>query len=157
MTMSHTPQSVSSFGKDHWSLMAYVESCCVDGKDGVGQLALARMRTNEVTHPLLAVNGPMCKWQPTWGTRLFGFFAAEQGSPERAALQLTAHDDWDCLDDLAAAGFVEILSMANGAVRMLPAGLKVSAALREHKATGGMFAHFTWPAVSQAVVEVAHG
>lgn len=151
-----TINPVASFGKDHWSVFAYIETCCVEGKDGVGKLSMGRMRANENTHPLLAVNATVAKWQPAWGTRLFGFFAAEQGSPERAALQLSSHDDWDCLDDLAAAGFVEILSMTNGFVRMTPAGLKVSAALREHKATGGVFAHFTWPGAAQPASEVAN-
>lgn len=34
----------SLFGKDHWSLLAYVETCCVDGQDGIGTLDRRRLR-----------------------------------------------------------------------------------------------------------------
>lgn len=65
-----------------------------------------------------------------------------------AGLQILGHDDWDCLDDLRSAGYVDILSLANSCVRMTPQGIKVAAMLREHKATGGMFAGFRLAAPS---------
>lgn len=144
--MTTTPIPAAKFGKDHWSTLAYIETRCVDGKLGVGFLDHRRMRTNEVTHPLLSMNSPLCKWQKSWGTRLRGFFEFEQrndlAAAEKAGFLLSEHDDWDCLDDLAAAGYVEILSLANGAVRMLDAGFAAAAKLRKHKAEGGQFATF---------------
>lgn len=148
---SHQTTPVSQFGKDHWSLLAYVETRCVDGKTGVGQLAHTHMRGNPQTHPLLA-NTP---WKPHFGTRLKDFFSFEHRSDAlkaiAAGLMLDGHDDWDCLDDLAAAGYVEILSLANGHVRMTDAGLELAAQLRHHKARGGQFASFVpGPSVSVA-------
>jgi hypothetical protein len=141
------PVSIDRFGKDHWSMLAYVETLCVDSSNaGIGQIDLRRVRANERTHPLLSVNGPMAAWKPNFGTRLKGFFdfagRNDPAAAEAAGLQLTAHDDWDCLDDLEAAGLVETLSRANGAVRMTEPGLLMSARLRQHKAQGGMFANF---------------
>lgn len=140
--MTATP--VEQFGKDHWSTLAYVESCCVDGKDGIGALDRRRMRCNASRHPLLDANG--LPWNDVHSTRLSGFFdfadrndTAKAGS---AGVMLIGHDDWDCLDDLEAAGYVEILTLANSAVRLTEEGMRVSGLLRAHKARGGQFAQF---------------
>ena len=45
-------------------------------------------------------------------------------------------DDWDCLADLEAAGFVELVSYATGLVHIFPVGIKAAAALRDHGAGG---------------------
>lgn len=142
---------VQKFGKDHWSLLAYVETRCVDGSAGIGALDRNRMRCNQERHPLLGGSLSAAPgWKPQYSTRLAGFFEFKDRAIPAVAIaagfMLDGHDDWDCLDDLEACGFVEILSTANGAVRLTPAGLKVAAALREHKATGGMFATFSMPA-----------
>lgn len=149
---------VEKFGKDHWYTFAYAETCCVDGKDGIGRLALARMRCNAEKRSMMAAN---MRWAPRYGTRLMGFFDfADRDDPakaEAAGLQLLAHDDWDCLDDLEAAGFIEVLTITNGMVRMTELGFKVSAALRQHKAEGKHFATFVWAGVPKAAAqEAAH-
>jgi hypothetical protein len=140
-TIEQQAISESRFGKDHWSMLAYAQSCCVNGKEGFGTLDNRKMRANEKTHPLLAVNQnslPLSSgWQPSWGTRLHGFFEERD-----AALQLPDHDDWDCLDDLEAAGYLEIVSMVNGFVHMTELGNKVCGLLLAFKANGGQFAQF---------------
>jgi hypothetical protein len=83
-------------------------------------------------------------WSPRHGTRLLGFSGAE---PE---LQVADHDDWDCLDDLDAAGLVQVINLANGWVRLTPAGVAMAAKIRAHKAGGGSFASLRdrWLAVA---------
>lgn len=146
-----TAVPMEKWGKDHWSLLAYVEDRCVNGRaiDGVGnvgEIDKRRVRANEQTHPLLAVNSSAVKWNESWGSRLRGYFAfadrADPAKAEAAGFQLRAHDDWDCLDDLEAAGLVDILSMINGYVTMTPKGQAMAAQLREHKTNGGQFASF---------------
>lgn len=144
--MSFTP--VEKFGKDHWSMLAYVEACCVDGAKGRGQLHFSRVRCNPDRHPLLASSASVGgRWQLRYSTRLRGFFEFEErGDPEKAiaaGLMLRDHDDWDCLDDLEAAGYVEIQSLANGLVKMTHLGMDVAGKLRAHKAAGHHFASFT--------------
>lgn len=131
---------VPRFGKDHWSLLAYVETRCVDSATNTGQLDPKRMRCNPKRHPMMAVSTGFSprNWQPSYGTRLH---ATRTGRVP----QLKTHDDWDCLDDLEAAGLVEVLSLVNGIVRMTPDGLTVAHALRTHKVDGGVFATFRWP------------
>lgn len=144
--MNHSTP-VEMYGKDHWSMLAYVESCCVEGQGGIGTLNGSRMRCNQSRHPLHAGHlSDIAGWKLSYSTRLAGFFDfPERNVPEAAiseGLQLRDHDDWDCLDDLAEAGFVEILSLANAQVKMTEQGMAVVARLRAHKAAGGMFANF---------------
>ena len=140
--------SVQMFGKDHWSLLAYIEHCCVNSHDGVGTIDRRRMRCNASTHPMLT--GPYSTdipWKLSYSTRLAGFFDfADRGDPAKAiaaGLQLRDHDDWDCLEGLEAAGFIDVLSLVNGFVKMTPHGSGVAAKLRAHKTAGGHFAEFS--------------
>lgn len=150
--MSASPVAASTdrvpidlWGKDHWSLLAYVESCCVDSADkGVGSLDFVRMRVNPGTHPLVCWTQYSDRgWKPEYGTRLRGFdFKDHRTPPDQRSDMISAHDDVDCLDDLEAAGLVEVHSLVNGFVTMTKTGNRVAAALRAHKTAGGMFAHF---------------
>ena len=110
----------------------------------MGTLDFRKLRTNNYTHPLQAVNG--FSWRPAWGTRLRGYFEfnarADEKAAEAAGVQVLNHDDWDCLADLAAAGWVDLLSTANGYVKLTELGKETAAALMKHKAGGGMFATF---------------
>lgn len=146
---------VSDFGKDHWSLLAYIESCAVDrggdirSKAGLSdasrkepllaELCKERLRCNEASHPIHAVNSSIFPWKPSNGTRLAGYFV--DGGFD-ASRQLVSHDDWDCLNDLEFAGLIEVLSEANAVVRLSEAGIKAALSLREFKARGGKFADF---------------
>lgn len=137
---------VADFGRDHWTTLAYVETLCVDSaKKGVGEVDKRRMRVNRGRHPMHAVNhnlGSVGEWKSEFGTRLLGYLDAK-GKPV-AERQIKSHDDWDCLNDLEAAGFVEVISEANGFVRMTEKGLGVGAALRAYKAHRGMYSGFRW-------------
>jgi len=137
MTTAPTTERVTpeKFGKDHWSLLAYVETLVVDNQP----IDRRRMRCNPTTHPLLTAPYQHKRWEPQWGTRLKGYFDAH----DKAAHQLPEHDDWDCLEDLDAAGLVEFQTLTSGIVRLTPEGRRVANELREHKQNGGNFASFT--------------
>ena len=115
---------MSRWGKDHWSMLGYVTTCFD------GEVKRDVLRCNTKTHPLL--RGRHTRWEPIYGTRL-------------RDKQLPQHDDWDCLDDLEAAGLVEIISLVNGFIRLTKAGSDMAYALREHKRRGGGFASFEPP------------
>lgn len=132
------------FGRDHWSLLAYIETCCVDSAHGgIGTIDKRRVRCNEERHPLSAINASMgVKWQPSYGTRLAGYFLeGDQRDPSR---QIPDHDDWDCMDDLEAAGLIEVISEAIGSVRLTDHGIQVSGLLRAWKARGGHYYQFRY-------------
>ena len=119
------------WGKDHWSLLAYVETCCVDTK---GVLDHDRMRTNVLRHPGLV------------GPRVAMIFNALVGSgtkPYRYPTRLRngtepEHDDWDCFYDLEAAGLIEDDGTGiHPVARMTPSGTQLAAEIRKHKSSGG--------------------
>jgi hypothetical protein len=56
--------------------------------------------------------------------------------------RVIGHDDWDCLQDLEAAGLVEIISRLAGIVHLTEKGNAVAFRLREHKWNGQTFATF---------------
>ena len=135
------PTAHDRWGKDHWSLFGYVEAICVDGRkvEGlgrVGEIDRRRVRCNPARHPLLDAPNPFdsgSRWKDEYCTRL------NEGT-------IADHDDWDCLDDLESAGLVEVMSLVNGYVVLTNEGIRVAAALRKHKAKGGRFANFAYPA-----------
>lgn len=123
---------VERFGKDHWSVLAYLECCAVDAK---GKLDLRRMRCDADRHPGL-VNAVLDEIQLK---KKYPTYLADREL-------LADHDDWDCVDDLEAAGFVEQVGTGiHPVIKMTELGLEVAAALRAHKAGGGYFALFRWP------------
>jgi hypothetical protein len=135
---------IADWGKDHWSMLAYIETLCVDSRlKGVGEIDKRRVRANGDRHPLHAVNAADCgAWNPDWGTRLAGYWdTLGRTVPTR---KIAAHDDWDCLDDMEKAGLVEVISEANGFVKLTEKGMKIAAEVRAYKAKGGMFSGFRW-------------
>ncbi len=120
---------LETFGKDHLSLLIYVESRCVDSN---GVLEIAHLRVNSTTHPLLAGNAYFTRetWTEQNGTRL--------NTGER----LADHDDIDCLDDLDNAGLIEIISLINGFMSMTDKGNELVSKIRSFKANGGQLKDF---------------
>lgn len=153
----HVPRH--EWGKDHWSLLGYIETCLVDPggdrriparvdtevlRQNTGaQLNLERMRINERRHPLLKIAflGPVRAWEPSAGTRLIAYFDSDK--PEHKARHLIpSHDDWDCLEDFEREGLLEIISSVNAVIKATPAGLALMSQLRAFKAAGGQFYAF---------------
>ena len=138
------PIPMSDWGKDHWTTLAYVETCVVDQH---GYLDSRRMRSADERYP----------------TRLAGF----SRDPQRAVAN---HSDWDCVQDFIVAGLVmpaegttakgrlpfkefeaRAAKLATAAARyqqtrfaLTEQGIVVCAALRAHKARGGNFAEFRY-------------
>lgn len=131
------------FGHDHWGLLAYIECCIVDNPrptKNIAELDKRRLRCNPKRHPLHNVNanhGVNTKWKPEYGTRLRGYSESKD-----AKLLLKEHDDYDCMNDLEAAGLIDVMSEANVFVGITNLGKKLAAMLRDHKASGGSFSSF---------------
>ena len=108
-------------GRDQRSLLLYVEDRCVNNQ---GVLDLLNLRVNEKNYPLLKVDDGhgFEPWDGSNGTRL------DNGKT------MKEHDDINCLDELDGLGLVEIMSLANGFVRMTEKGHKVAAELRKRRA-----------------------
>lgn len=126
-----------SFGKDHWSTFAYVETRCVDHK---GVLDNNHMRTDQERHPALV--GPRIPNMDGLGKR----YPTRLRWNERLGRcdHLENHDDWDCVDDLEAVGLLEWKGTGiNPMFKLTPLGAEIAGQLRRHKAMGKNFCEFT--------------
>ena len=138
MYLKHTPMKL--WGKDHWSLLAYLECCQADASAGlsltsrVGEIDKRKLRCNLKVHPAHAASlygGPRT-WDATkFGTRL------------NDGRVLPQHDDWDCLNDLDTEGLLDVLLEGSGSFTLSDKGLNLAHKVRRHKAKGGTFSTFT--------------
>jgi hypothetical protein len=128
------------FGKDHWSLFAYVETRIVDYR---GEVANVHLRADWRINEHRKHKGGDARAYPT---RLKN---GETASP---------HDDWSCIDDLVREG----LLVWNGTglhpiFALTEQGRDAAAKLRQHKGDGGVFATFVWaPAANAAEGSADH-
>lgn len=126
---------MKDWGKDHWSLLLYVESRCVDYH---GILDHDHMRDKLMRGTHRPMGG---KWDGKDGTRLSGYFK-EDGSKDTSR-QLKNHDDHDCLEDLEAALLVKnVGSGMNPQCVMTDEGYRIITQLRKWKADGNHCATF---------------
>lgn len=126
-----------NFGQDHFSLLAYIETCCVDHG---GKVDGRRMRCNSSIHWKYDCN--RIQWRESFSTRLKGYGRAE--GEAKTNLQLLDHDDWDAAEDLAAAGWITQKGRGpkHSIFTLTPVGEKIAAQLRAYKARGGNYANF---------------
>lgn len=126
--MKTEPIPPADWGRDHWSTFGYIEVRVVDHK---GVPDRRHMRCDPALHPHLAHDG------------------SYHGGPYPTRLrdgERQSHDDWSCLDDAIAAGFVcGIGTGLHPVYALTPAGREAANALRAHKAAGGSFSTFKYP------------
>ena len=90
---------VELFGKDHWSLLGYIETCCVDKK---GEMDHDRLRVNPDHNPDLGCTRnrfEAMEWKDEYSTRLKTFPWKSQDEKKQAKHRVSGHDDWDCIED----------------------------------------------------------
>lgn len=123
-TTEQTTIAMSRWGADHWSTLAYLETRAVDHG---GRISRQRMRCNPKLHPGLAHS----TWEKEYPTRLRG-----------GELQHD-HDDWSCVDDFEAHGFIVVEGTGMyPLIRFTAAGLHLATQLRAHRANGGNWGDF---------------
>lgn len=98
------PVPVSEWGKDHWSTLTYAEVRAVDHRGRIGK---EHMRCDAGRHPLL-VSSRVPNTGRKYPTFLYG------------GVELEDHDDWDCLADAEAAGFITISGLPEGLLNVEP-------------------------------------
>lgn len=134
-------KNFKNWGKDHWSLLAYIETQIVNAKNtdefASAKLDLTRMRVNSEKRGFTnGVNrmGSVMKWEDSWGTK---FKDGEILDP--------THDDIDILDELENEGFVKNhFTDMNPIVSLTEKGYETCARIRKHKAHGGSFSKFKY-------------
>lgn len=131
--MSKTFVPMNKFGKDHWSIFAYIEIRIMDYN---GEPDRSHMRTDKDRHPGLV--GPAQRLLP-----VEDLSSKKYPTILKDNVKLTDHDDWDCLEDCEQAGLLE--SHGTGLYpiyKLTEEGRQVAGQLREHKSNGGNFSNF---------------
>lgn len=110
------------WGKDHASLLLYVEARHIDHG---GELKPDNLRTNPSRHPHEADarrgRGSIV-WKPEYGTTIVG---GERPSE--------AHDDWDCLDDMEEVQMLLHTGPPSFLAALSPIGIEVAGELRKYR------------------------
>ena len=117
------PDMVTEWSKDHWSLLAYIETRCVDYE---GTLDIRHMRCNEARHP--EFRHSYFVWDDRYSTRC-------KSGP------IVGHDDWDVLKNLVRAELIYPLYDGKPEAHLTDKGKKMATAIRMHKIGGGTFAN----------------
>lgn len=123
---------MAQWGKDHFSTLAYIECRIVDNK---GTIDPRHLRCNPSANGHRAANH-------------FGPDVANREYPTRlhGGTHLYGHDDWSCIDDIVAEGILEWHGTGLHPIfKLTECGHRICAAIRKHKAEGGMFATFVAP------------
>lgn len=144
------PIPVEKFGRDHWSLLGYIESVCVEMKGfQVGFDPCMRQFKHSVIGLRLALHCPWPKRVRKASPQLEPYDDAietKYGTRLGDGTRLNGHDDWDCVHDMMAAGFfttTDFEKIDGGEVLHLSLlGTEMANQLRYHKSNGGSFANF---------------
>lgn len=143
MGYTHIPMDLWS--KDHWSTLAYIETVMMDC--GGFEIGLdARMKTNRRNFRVFQEQCPTPK-RP-WPKQMAISMRPEHATRLKDGTQIDSHDDWACLQDMAASGFfneppgdIDV----GATVTLSDKGRTIVNALRAHKSNGGHFANFLSP------------
>ncbi len=123
--------TIDRWDKDHWSTLGYIETRCVDHK---GVPDRDHMRTDPDRHPGLI--GPSMSRLMVSGTE-------KHPTRLKGGETVDDHDDWDCVDDMEAAGLLEWLGTGIHPVfKLTKLGIKLCNRLRNHKVAGGSYSNF---------------
>lgn len=136
---------VEYWGKDHYSTLAYVETIMVDCAAGFEVGLDPRMRANRRNFRVLLEGrrSPRRPSSTSWK------MARTMDPKHTSFLKLGAtsedHDDWSCLQDMAAAGLftdkADCVEPGN-MLHLSDLGKRFVTELREFKASGGSFGQF---------------
>jgi hypothetical protein len=101
------PVPMTLFGTDHWSTFAYVETRAVDYN---GLLDHDRMRCHAGRHPVMLQAKRRVSGASADGSRYptrIKASATPDAHGRYGVTKVPDHDDYDCLDDLIAAGLLQ--------------------------------------------------
>lgn len=134
------------FSKDHWSLLAYIESRVHNYKVApfTGELNKDHLRINPngdygvLATPIRFTHERT--WKEDYGTRLWGYWG--KGEKIDYSKRLPQHDDVNCLIDFEESKFIEIISLVNFYIKFTKKGQRIASELREWKNAGNAFYNF---------------
>jgi hypothetical protein len=139
------------FGADHFSTLAYAETVMVDSA-GFQVGADPRMRAGRQHFRVMQQQCQNPKRAHNSDARNCVVMEKKNSTVLKDNTVVDGHDDYHCLQDMAAAGYftLEVEDVEPGAVlKLSDRGREVANVLRAHKADGGRFADFTAPNIPE--------
>lgn len=136
------------WGKDHWSTLAYLESVMVDCA-GFQVGTDARMKTGRRNSRVMAEGCASPQRAGRATNALSMVMTEEQSTKLNNGQRVSGHDDWSCVQDMAAEGlFAQAPDDIEPGVILAfsPKGDEIANALRIFKRNMGQFSQFRWPA-----------
>lgn len=138
------------WGRDHWSTLAYIDSRMTDFGEpylmGIDPKMRTKRRHLRVFAEANAFNS--AKARTYYRTRGQTTIGQDDGSRLRDNTIVRNHDDFDCIQDFAAAGLLTVTPdkiEPGTAISFSDKGREVMGALRLHKQAGGQWIDFSWP------------
>lgn len=134
--------SMDRWSKDHWSTLGYIETVMTDcGGFQVG--SDARMRSNRRHFRVMAEECPNPK---RMGRGALGIsMSPDHGTRLKDGTVIPGHDDWMCVQDMAAEGLFTVGpdQIEPGiTLHLSEKGKRIADGLRAHKASGSNFASY---------------
>jgi hypothetical protein len=125
---------MEEWGKDHWSMLAYIETRCVDHD---GTLEPKRVRCNPNRHPQHALP------QHNPPGQLPGEAYPHTSRLREGVVPVPEHDDYDCFYDIQEANLLKDVGTGlYPRAQLTRAGIRLASELRVWKANGGVYAAF---------------
>ena len=126
---------IELWGRDHWSLLAYIETVVVD---------CARMTIYR--NPRMRHNRRHFRVMPCGKDSIQAVvMGSDHGTRLNDGSYVPSHDDWNCVQDMAEAGMlscgVDQIEPGN-TFRLSDKGLDLAGQIRRHKANGKPFSTF---------------
>ena len=138
------------WGKDHWSTLAYMETVMVECA-GFQVGTDPRMKTGRRNWREMSEKCSRPKRPGKHPSAHSLVMTAEQSTKLNNGQLVTGHDDWSCVQDMAAEClFVQAAhDVEPGVVLQFSAlGHEVANALREFKRNKGQYSQFRWPVLA---------
>lgn len=123
----------TDFGEDHWSLLMYIHSVCMETESLQVNIVISRDKK-------------LGDWQDNLGTKLHNVINYDLSVEKQKAINegaiLKNHDDIDCLYDLEKNGMIEIIDIKNFTIKIKNKGLETANLINNFKIKGGKLEHF---------------
>ncbi len=130
---------IEKWAKDHWSTFAYA-GCVVTGKNGIPEKD--KMRCCIKRHP--GMRGPHQQRIPRCGPYPTKIREGDKIVPDLQTEVEDWHDDYDCIEDMVAAGLLIISGTGiNPVWALTDAGWAIFKSLSDFKNKGGNFIDFS--------------
>jgi hypothetical protein len=137
----------SYWGRDHWTTLAYIETVMTD-LAGFQVGADPRMKSNRRNFRVMSQQCAKPKRASNQGCAMALVMEPQHATKLNDGQQIPNHDDWACVQDMAAEGlFVQAPHEVEPRVilQFSEKGNKIANALREFRRGGGKMADFRWP------------